>query len=155
MWKIAENVYRVPFRDSMISESDEKEITFPLHVDINDIYLKNTNNTIIHINDDSMIGVYDKHASKGDRIVISFIPRLNHNISVNLIMEDIYRFSCTNINYGTTRFDGVKINITTGGETPSYKPQAKYSISMPWVEIIGVEANIVYLSEAKYINQNS
>lgn len=151
MWKIAKNVYNIPFRDSMISESDERDLTFPILVDVFDIYLKSKDNLLLHLSDDRMRNINYKQASEGDVIVISFIPRINDKISVNMIMEDIYSYATTYVNYGKNSFESVKINITTGGETLSHIPKVKYNVSMPWADLIDVEANIVYLSEAKYI----
>jgi hypothetical protein len=151
MWKMAKSIGTLPSKDLAISESDEKKLIFPLHVNITDIYLITADNRVMHIDDDRMIGLYDKRAEKGDKIIISFIPRILDNVFVNLVMEDIYCYDCTYINYGTYHFDGINISITTGGETPSYKPKAKYHVTMPWIEITAVEADTVYLSEAKYI----
>lgn len=154
MWVMSKNVQNLPFKDKLINEEDAEKITFPLETEIFDIYLKNEKNGIcIPYTDRRFFLANEEKAEKGDVISFSFIPKLYWNICIDLFIEDIYSYSGTNIDYGTNHFNGINISVTTGGETLSHKPHAKYRLDNPWCEIISVEANIIYLTGARYIKK--
>ncbi len=160
MWEIAKNVANIPFNYKRISDDDAKKIVFPLIAQkIIDIYLynKKDKSRITYI-DDRIRNANEKRAKEGDEITISFIPKSINNIIVDLVMKGIYRYTGSLSSVGKYynekakkySIENVKISITTGGETPGFKPMTKYCVSLPWTDLIFVEANVVYL-KARYI----
>ena len=155
-WKMAEHVKKIPIIKQGISDIDVKNLLFPMMaVNIMEIYLENViHNTIIPYSDNRLLKAIDVSAKEGDSITISFIPKICNNVLVKLVMKDIFSYS-GNENYDNKHFKhslgSAQISITTGGETPSFVPPAKYHITQPWVELISVYANTVFISDAKYI----
>ncbi len=156
-WKMAEHVRNIPIINQTISDIDAKNLLFPIMAEnIMEIYLENDiDNTVIPYTDNRLLKAIDARAKKGDSIIISFIPKTCSNILLKLVMKDIYSYS-GNENYDSKNFrhslGSAQISITTGGETPSCIPPAKYHITQPWIEFISVYANTVYISEVKYIS---
>lgn len=162
MWKIAKHVTHIPFVDQQISDEDAAKIMFPLMTqNLFDIFLGNKHEkTYITYLDNRFCKANEQRAKEEDRITISFIPKSCSNVAVDLVMEDVYRYTgglipvakFYNESRKTYNFGSVKIAITIGGETPGFKPQTKYCVSLPWADLIFVEANVVYLSDARYID---
>lgn len=155
MWRISEHVTQVPIQESKIREEDAKKIVFPLMAEnILEIYLTNPiENITIPYYDKRLSNAQNVAAKKGDSIIISLVPRTCSNVRVKLAIEDIICYSGNPFNLSIERgsLGSANILITTGGETPYHKPVGKYNITQPWVELISIDANTVYLTDAKYI----